>query len=157
MTKDAVCYCCPQDYDAEGGEARMVGHYYREQRVSNDTLIQALALGHVHSLPWGVSLRVEVAGVLGEQEYEVDVRDCRASGGARIRCAPAFRPLVGKQVVAWRFMPPRTLVFAVKDPPASVRHPAPPPARCPPRPPVAGLAPPALPSGILQVTKGDFR
>ena len=58
----------------------MVSHYCA-QYISNDTLIQALALGHVRSLPWGVGLRVEVAGVLGEQEHEVVVRDCRSSEG----------------------------------------------------------------------------
>ena len=60
-------------------------------------------------------LQVEVDGVLLPEAHTVVVVRDRSST-ARISCAGAFRPLVGKQFLAWRFIssPPATRVFAVK-------------------------------------------
>ena len=58
-------------------------------------------------------LQVEVDGVLLPEAHTVVVVRDRSST-ARISCAGAFRPLVGKQFLAWRFSgnPCATLVFA---------------------------------------------
>ena len=69
-------------------------------------------LGHTHDLPWCLILRVEVDGVLGDQEFEVVMQAHGLRGS--ISCPAAFRPLVGKQFVAWRFGRPDTLVYAVR-------------------------------------------
>ena len=55
---------------------------------------------------------MEVDGVLGERHEAV--MQGGVGRGCYILCAPAFRPLVGKQGVAWRFMQPDTLVYAVR-------------------------------------------
>ena len=55
---------------------------------------------------------MEVDGVLGERHDAVIQGG--VGRGRYVLCAPAFRPLVGKQHVAWRFMQPDTLVYAVR-------------------------------------------
>ena len=73
-------------------------------------------LGYTPSLPWSLGLRVEVDGALEEQRHQAVLRVYEKSGGSAVTCAPAFRPLAGKQHVAWRFMRPDTLVYAVRTP-----------------------------------------
>ena len=72
-------------------------------------------LGRKHDLPWSLSLRVVVDGAPRAQLHAAVMRGDR-NGGAHIHCGPAFRPLAGKQLVAWRFMRPDTLVCAVRTP-----------------------------------------
>ena len=75
-------------------------------------------LGQEHDLPWSLGLRVEVDGVMGERHDAV--MQGEVGRGCYVLCAAAFCPLVGKQHVAWRFMQPDTLVYAVKMPGCSV-------------------------------------
>ena len=69
----------------------------------------------MHVLPWDLSLQVEVDGVLEGETHQVKMISNSGSRAA-ISCTAAFRPLVGKQFVAWRFTPPSTLTYAVKTP-----------------------------------------
>ena len=69
-------------------------------------------LGPMPALPWSLGLRVEMDGALGEERYEAVMRG-NGHGGAHVYCYPAFKPLLGKQFVAWRLMA-GTLVFAVQ-------------------------------------------
>ena len=105
-----VC-CCPQAYDAEGARVKLVS--------GNSVSVPASALwrhlGYTHDLPWSLGLRVEVDSVLGDLEARQEVVMRRtASGNVYVPCAAAFRPLVGMQFAAWRFMQPDTLVYAVR-------------------------------------------
>ena len=53
-------------------------------------------------------------GVLGGQRHRAVLRVYGQTRGATVTCAHAYRPLVGMQHVAWRFMRPDTLVYAVR-------------------------------------------
>ena len=53
-------------------------------------------------------------GVLGELQHEVVMWKSRGKASTIVSCVAAFRPLMGKQLVAWRFMRPDTLVCAVR-------------------------------------------
>ena len=108
MHDTCVC-CCPQAYDEVGGRVRLVSRMVPCFPVAE--LWQHLAC--TPSLPWSLDLRVEVDGVLEEEVHEAEMQ-VYASGGAYIKCDAAFRPLMGKRHVAWRFMQPDTLVFAVR-------------------------------------------
>ena len=85
--------------------------YYPTRYVPTHSLWQQL--GQMHDLPWSLSLRVEVDGVLGDRVHRVVMRR-HGRGAASITCTAAFRPLVGKQYVAWCFIQPDTLVYAVR-------------------------------------------
>ena len=101
-----VC-CCPQTYDKGGWVLTQLGPCFPAAALWQH-------LGRTPSLPWRLGLRVEVDGVLGERRKAVMKEGVCQS--RYIKCAAAFRPLMGKQCVAWRFLPPDTLVFAVKTP-----------------------------------------
>ena len=90
---------------------RLVNRGYNEQAIHVPALWHHLGLKR--RLPWHLSLRVELDGLLEERVHPAVVH---ADGGAcgHVSCSTAFRLLVGKQFVAWRFMQPHTLVFAVK-------------------------------------------
>ena len=102
--------CCMQAYAAEGASARL----FPQGQVSFPATDLWRHLGCTPSLPWNLDLRVEVDGVLKEQRHGV-VMWRGGNASTYVACAAAFRPLVGKQLVAWRFMLPTTLVCAVKE------------------------------------------
>ena len=106
--------------DRAGSGVNLVTHY-PHRSVPIHTLWKHLV--STPSLPMNLSLRVEVDGVLEDRVHRVVMRS-HCSGGAWITCAPAFRPLVGKQHVAWRLLLPNTLVYAVRTAagPAATSH-----------------------------------
>ena len=77
-------------------------------------------LGPTPSLPWSLGLRVEVDGVLEDEVHDALIKTYPTGSSTYLFCAAAFRPLVGKQYVAWRFIQPDTLVCAVKTAGCSV-------------------------------------
>ena len=99
-----------QAYVGRGRRARLVTAY----QASIPTTALWQHLGYTHDLPWSLGLRVEVDGVLGDEVHQVVMRSWREGNvSTYVSCVAAFRPLVGKQYVAWRFMWPDTLVCAV--------------------------------------------
>ena len=108
--------CCPQTYD-EGGKVRLVPW---RQKLCFPACDLWRHLGYTHDLPWTLGLRVEVDRVLAEEVHEAVVKKYNNGATTFLFCAAAFRPLVGKQYVAWRFIWPDTLVCAVKTAGCSV-------------------------------------
>ena len=106
-----ACRSCPQPLMGRHGRAtRMIESLNHSHSLPISTLFGHL--GRMPTFPWHLVLRVEVDGVLEPRCHDL-VLGPRQN---HVQCIPAFRPLVGKQFVAWRFMQPATLVFAVKTP-----------------------------------------
>ena len=104
---------CAQEYGTEGSR-----HSIPRVQVSSCQSVPARALwralGGPRKLPWDVTLRLELDGALDAQGQQAVLR-AKGRATCRLHCPKAvFNRVEGNQLVAWRFMPPNTLVYAVR-------------------------------------------